>query len=150
VPTVAACLFTSTASKTGKLAVAGASTDLVPACLFFNDIMTMCCSASAYAACLQIIIYGIDSVLIAEESLPFDQQFFSLLSQELKPGGAKVPAALIVDAVEAGDIAQVAAVFDQAVAAGEVQQLVEILAEVRTTIIASCQELSFISHVPDC
>ena len=49
-----------------------------------------------------------------------------------------MPAALIVDAVDAGDIAQVAAVFDQAVAAGEVQQLVEILAEVRTTIITSC------------
>ncbi len=48
-----------------------------------------------------------------------------------------MPAALIVDAVEAGDIAQVAAVFDQAVAAGEVQQLVEILAEVRTTVITS-------------
>ncbi|KAL0027390.1 hypothetical protein WJX79_007691, partial [Trebouxia sp. C0005] len=75
-----------------------------------------------------IIIYGIDSVLIAEESLPFDQQFFSLLSQDLKPGGARVPAALIVDAVDAGDIAQVAAVFDQAVAAGEAQQLVDILA----------------------
>ncbi|KAL0052238.1 hypothetical protein WJX82_010393 [Trebouxia sp. C0006] len=81
----------------------------------------------AYAC--NIIIYGIDSVLIAEESLPFDQQFFSLLSQELKPGGAKVPAALIVGAVDAGDIAQVAAVFDQAVAAGEVPQLVEILEE---------------------
>ncbi|DBA87350.1 hypothetical protein WJX77_006476 [Trebouxia sp. C0004] len=80
----------------------------------------------AYAC--NIIIYGIDSVLIAEESLPFDQQFFSLLSQELRPGGARVPAALIVDAVNAGDIAQVAAVFDQAVAAGEAQQLIEILA----------------------
>lgn len=42
-----------------------------------------------------------------------------------------MPAALIVDAVDAGDIAQVAAVFDQAVAAGEAQQLVDILAGVR-------------------
>ena len=42
-----------------------------------------------------------------------------------------MPAALIVGAVEAGDIAQVAAVFDQAVAAGEAQQLIEILAGVR-------------------
>lgn len=47
-----------------------------------------------------------------------------------------MPAALIVDAVDAGDIAQVAAVFDQAVAAGEVPQLVEILEEVRTAITA--------------
>ena len=51
-----------------------------------------------------------------------------------------MPAALIVDAVDAGDIAQVAAVFDQAVAAGEVPQLVEILEEVRTAIIISLQE----------
>ena len=47
-----------------------------------------------------------------------------------------MPATLIVDAVEAGDIAQVAAVFDQAVAAGEVPQLLEILAEVRMAIIS--------------
>ncbi len=57
------------------------------------------------------------------------------------PGGARVPAALIVDAVDAGDIAQVAAVFDQAVAAGEVQQLVQILAEVRAAVIISFQEI---------
>jgi hypothetical protein len=107
-------------------------------------------------------MYGIDSVLIAEESLPFDQQFFSLLSQELMPGGARVPAALIVDAVDAGDIAQVAAVFDQAVAAGEVQQLVEILAEVRLSnprlLVAAAvpaeacfgQLPCLIYHVPDC
>lgn len=81
--------------------------------------------------CLQLIIYGIDSVLIAEESLPFDQQFFALLSNELLPGGAKVPAALVIDAVAAGDIAQVASVFDAALAAGEAQQLIAILQEVR-------------------
>ena len=85
--------------------------------------------------CLQVIIYGIDSVLIAEESLPFDQQFFALLSNELMPGGAKVPAALVIDAVAAGDIAQVASVFDAALAAGEAQQLIAILQEVRPHVL---------------
>ena len=82
-------------------------------------------------ACLQVIIYGIDSLLIAEKDLPFDQQFFAILSNELLPGGAKVPAALVIDAVAAGDIAQVASVFDEALAAGEAQQLIAILEEVR-------------------
>ena len=76
---------------------------------------------------MQLVIYGISGAIVAEQVLPFDPTFFTYLEYVLRPGGAEVPAQLVVDAVAAGQTASVAAVFAQALDAGYYQQLTAIL-----------------------
>ncbi len=92
---------------------------------------------------LQLVIYGLNGAIVPAETIPFDSAFFGYLEFVLKPGGAEVPASLVVDAVNAGDTATVAAVFDQAVQAGYTQQLVAILNQVGGLSSSAAEQLYY-------
>ena len=81
-------------------------------------------------AVLQLIIYGVNAVLVPEGFIDFTSTLYGYLEYVLKPGGAEVPASLILEAVEAGETDTVAAAFDEAVQAGYSQQLIAILKQV--------------------
>ena len=77
--------------------------------------------------CLQLVIYGIDGVLVPEQDLvPFTDEFLQYLEVTLEPGHAEVPANLVINAVMSGQTDTVADAFDQAIQMGYLQQLVAI------------------------
>lgn len=77
---------------------------------------------------LQLVIYGIDGVLVPEEALfPFDADFLTnYLTGTLRPGSAEVPLSLVVQAVEAGQTASVAEAALTASTNGYLQQVLAI------------------------
>ena len=79
---------------------------------------------------LQLVIYGVDGVFQTPPAVPFGQALVQYLEYILMPGGAEVPAQLIVDLVTANQTDEVAAAFDEAVSAGYTQQLVAVLQQV--------------------
>ena len=92
---------------------------------------------------LQLVIYGVDGGFEPPFAIPFDnsllgQKFRFYLEYALVPGGAEVPAQLIIDAFAAEDVHAVAGAFDEARAlqAGYAHQLVHILQRVRCYRIA--------------
>lgn len=89
------------------------------------------CGSITASAILQLVIYGIDGVLEPAGFVDFEVTLKHYLDVLLRPGGAEIPATLIVDAVNAGEVATVAAAFDQVVELGYSQQLVAILEQVR-------------------
>ena len=60
----------------------------------------------------------------------FNDTLYHYLEVILRPGRAELPAQLIVDAVNAGQIAVVAAAFNEAVQQGYAAQLIPILQQV--------------------
>ena len=82
----------------------------------------------------QLIIYGINGVLIPSGFVDFNVTLFHFLEVILRPGGADIPASFIVDAVNAGQVSTVAAAFDEAVQLGYTQQLIAILQQVLVTL----------------
>ena len=76
---------------------------------------------------LQLVIYGIDVAFESADPLPFNQEFLPYLQL---PGGAEVPAPLILAAVAANQTTVVAAAFNQALAAGYAQELADLLQQV--------------------
>ena len=68
------------------------------------------------------------------DTLLFDQEFLPYLQFLLMPGGAEVPAPLIIAAVAANQTATVAAAFNQALAAGYAQELADLLQQVRSPL----------------
>ena len=90
---------------------------------------------------LQLVIYGVDGGFEPPFAVPFGnsllgQKFQFYLEYALVPGGAEVPAQLIIDAVAAGDVHAVASALDEALQAGYTQQLVHILQRVSCYPIA--------------
>ena len=85
---------------------------------------------SSLSDALQVIIYGISGVLIPTGFVDFEDTLDHYLEVILRPGGAELPASFIVEAVNAGEIATVAAAFDDVVAQGYTQQLVALLKQV--------------------
>ena len=91
---------------------------------------------------LQLVMCGVDGGFEPPFAFPFDnsllgQKFQFYLEYALVPGGAEVPAQLIIDAVAAGDVHVVVRAFDEALQAGYTQQLVHILQKV------SCYPVAF-------
>lgn len=83
---------------------------------------------------LQLVIYGINGVLVPEEAVDFSEsEFLQYLEITLEPGSAEVPAGLVIAAVQAGDLDSVADVFDNAITAGYTQQLVALITQAATT-----------------
>jgi hypothetical protein len=77
---------------------------------------------------MQLVIYGIDGVLVPEEDLiPFNQEFLQYLETTLEPGFAEVPLSLVVAAVQANNTNTVAEAADQAISMGYLQQLTALI-----------------------
>lgn len=90
---------------------------------------------SSLNVALQVIIYGISGVLIPTGFVDFQDTLDHYLEVILRPGGAELPASFIVEAVNAGELATVAAAFDDVVDQGYTQQLIALLKQV---IACSC------------
>ena len=84
----------------------------------------LCAENVLYA--LQLVIYGIDGVLVPEVAVfPFESDaLVEYLTGTLRPGAAEVPLSLIVTAVEADETEAVAEAFLTAISNGYLQQLV--------------------------
>ncbi|KAL0035348.1 hypothetical protein WJX77_002103 [Trebouxia sp. C0004] len=75
-----------------------------------------------------LVIYGIDGVLVPEEDLlPFNQEFLQYLETTLEPGFAEVPLSLVIAAVQANNTNTVAEAADQAISMGYLQQLTALI-----------------------
>lgn len=87
--------------------------------------------ADIYLYTLQLVIYGIDGVLVPEEAIyPFDAMTLSkYLAGTLMPGSAEVPLSLVVEAVESGETQSVAEAFMTAVDGGYLQQITALYVE---------------------
>ena len=92
--------------------------------------LLLCLRSDSPLYLLQLVIYGVDGVFQTPPAVPFGQALVQYLEYILMPGGAEVPAQLIVDLVTANQTDEVAAAFDEAVSAGYSQQLVAILQQV--------------------
>ena len=90
------------------------------------------CSLKKDSDLLQLIIYGVSGVVIPDGFVDFNDTLDHYLEVLLRPGGAEIPAQLILDAVAAGQIDVVAAAFDQAVQLGYASQLIPVLEQVAT------------------
>lgn len=97
----------------------------------------------AYAC--NLVIYGVDGVFQTPPAVPFGQALVRYLEYILMPGGAEVPAQLIVDLVAANQTDEVAAAFDEAASAGYPQQLVAILQQA-VTIPAGFDALAAVAN----
>lgn len=92
------------------------------------SISALCIPCLTLKICLQLVIYGVDGVLVPEQELvPFTDEFLQYLEVTLEPGHAEVPAELIITAVMAGQTDTVADAFDQAISMGYLQQLTAIV-----------------------
>lgn len=80
---------------------------------------------------LQLLIYGIDGVLVPEEALyPFESMTLAnYLTGTLMPGSAEVPLSLVVEAVESGETQAAAQAFMSAVDGGYIQQITALYVE---------------------
>ena len=100
---------------------------------------------------MQLVMYGTDGSFQPPVALPFDnsllgQKFQFYLENILMPGGASLPAQLVIDAVGAGETNTIASAFDDAIKGGYEQELVPILQRVspqlmfynRAPVTASC------------
>ena len=96
---------------------------------------------------LQLVIYGINADVVPPEFINFTSTLYTYLEFVLKPGGAEVPAGLVLSAVEAGATPTVAAAFNEAVQLGYSQQLVAILKQVWTCILPDVIIIILIRHV---
>ncbi|KAL0044485.1 hypothetical protein WJX82_009190 [Trebouxia sp. C0006] len=84
-----------------------------------------------------LVIYGIDGVLVPEEDLiPFNQEFLQYLETTLEPGFAEVPLSLVIAAVQANNTNTVAEVADQAISMGYLQQLTALIQQASGNINA--------------
>ena len=82
---------------------------------------------------LQLVIYGLNADVVPPEFINFTSTLYTYLEVVLKPGGAEVPAGLVLAAVQAGATPIVAAAFNEAVQLGYSPQLIAILRQVRCT-----------------
>ena len=80
---------------------------------------------------LQLVIYGIDGVLVPEEAIyPFDSELLlSYLTETLMPGYSEVPLGLIVAAVQSNQTDTAAEAALTAINGGYLQQLVALFNE---------------------
>ena len=87
--------------------------------------------AEIHSCPLQLVIYGIDGVLVPEEAIyPFDSMTLTqYLTGTLMPGSAEVPLELVVEAVEAGETVSVAEAFMTAISGGYLQQITALYSE---------------------
>lgn len=83
-----------------------------------------------HCLCLQLVIYGIDGVLVPEmELVPFNEEFLQYLEVTLQPGSAEVPLSLIMAAVQMNNTDVVAEAVEQAIGAGYLQQLTALITQ---------------------
>lgn len=84
---------------------------------------------------VQLVIYGINGVLVPEEGLSGNSQddIMQYLETTLEPGSAEVPIGLVIALVQAGDMDTVVSVFDNAITAGYTQQLTALAVEAVNT-----------------
>ena len=85
-------------------------------------------------------MYGTDGSFQPPVALPFDnsllgQKFQFYLENLLMPGGASLPAQLVIDAVGAGEINTIASAFDDAISEGCEQQLVARVAKGKLAVV---------------
>lgn len=80
---------------------------------------------------MQVVIYGIDGVLVPENAIyPFDSQLLlSYLTETLAPGYAEVPFNLVVAAVQANQTSVVAQAWLTAINGGYLQQIIALYEE---------------------
>lgn len=101
---------------------------------------------SLAVVCLQLVIYGIDGVLVPEmELVPFSDEFLQYLEVTLMPGSAEVPLGLIMSAVQAGDVNTVAMAADEAVNMGYLQQLTALVTAASGNV-AAIQSLAAVGN----